>query len=60
MPISPFTEEEVLPKLGFAVRRMNDMRALNSGNFPGAPAAEKHQLGQGIATVVGFPQPSAF
>jgi hypothetical protein len=46
MPAHPLTEGEVLQKLSFAERRLRDMRTLNSGRFSGAPAAEKHQLGE--------------
>lgn len=39
-------QEAILQKLEFARRRRSDMQALNSGNFPSAPALEKHQLAQ--------------
>lgn len=46
MPRRPISEEEIFQKLGFAERRMMDLLNLNEGNFPGAPAFEKHLLAQ--------------
>jgi len=39
-------KEIILQKLDFAHRRLEDMQSLNSGNFAGAPASDKHQLAQ--------------
>ena len=39
-------KEIIIQKLDFARRRLKDMQSLNSGNFTGAPASDKHQLAQ--------------
>ena len=46
MPRGSISEQEIFQKLGFAERRMTDLLNLNGGNFPGAPAFEKHLLTQ--------------
>ena len=46
MSPTPIREEEILQKIDFANRRMADLVSLNGGDFPGAPAFDKHLLAQ--------------